>query len=239
MKAIFRIALALFFAFTAIAIGQETQQKEPASDSFALDTTDNAVIVTSEKTIQAKDSLPKKEKIHSPKVATLLSTVAPGAGQIYNKKYWKAPVAWAGLGISIYYIILNNNNYIKYKHAYRDWIYTVRTFNDSTYVPPEANTHSYENLESLSAVDLNYYLNNNSDYVTSFLYNNRYNYKRYRDLSAIVTLGIYVLNIIDATVDAHLYDYDVADDLSLNIKPVVSPIYNPDPSFSLCLKLTF
>jgi hypothetical protein len=217
-----------------------------AKDTIIADTVISSIYLTADTTIPSEQNnskqditVQRKYNKHSPKLAATMSMIIPGAGQIYNEKYWKAPVVWAGLGISIYYIFNNDKKYNEYKNAYRDWIYTVRTYNDPTYVPDEPNTYSYLTLESLEAINLEYYLKNNSTYVTTFLYNNRASYKRDRDLSVIVTLGIYVLNIIDATVDAHLFDYDVGDNLSLRLEPKVSPVFTYNSSFGLSCKLRF
>jgi len=133
-------------------------------------------------------------KKHNPKVATLLSTFLPGSGQIYNKKYWKTPVIYAGLGALGYMAYKNNNNYKQFKKAY------LELYNDTN---PNA-TYKIDGMEfTLNGLDAgkNYY-------------------RRYRDLFVIFTAGLYIMNIIDANVDANLYDFDISDDLSLKIEPV-------------------
>ncbi len=133
----------------------------------------------------------KSEKIHSPTKATLLSTFLPGSGQIYNKKYWKAPIIYAGLGISIYFVINNDKSFKEYKTAYG---YRV----DSD---PET-VDKYENSLSESS------LKSTMEY-----------YQRNRDLSYIITGLIYVFNIVDAAVDAHLFNFPKNDNLSFNLQP--------------------
>ncbi len=131
---------------------------------------------------------------HSPKVAAYLSMALPGLGQVYNKKYWKVPIIYAGFGTLTYFIIDNNKNYVKFRDAYIARIDTDPTNDD---VLPEYTT---ENLRVIK----NYYWNN-------------------RDLNIILCVVLYALNIVDAVVDAHFYTYDISDDLSFNISPIVEP----------------
>ncbi len=131
-------------------------------------------------------------ELHSPKKAAWLSAVLPGLGQAYNKKYWKIPVIWAGFGGLSYSIIFNNNKYVTYRNAY-----LYRIDNDSTTI---------DNFPLFS---------------TNYLQTLKNSYRRNLELSVIIAAALYAINIIDATVDAHLYDFDVSDDVSLNIKPVM------------------
>ncbi len=143
-------------------------------------------------------------KIHSAHKATIYSAVLPGLGQFYNQKYWKIPVVYAGIG-TIYYLANNNaKNYRKAREAY-DYV---------------SNGEEYP-------ID--------NDLVTKYsetdLQQIRDYYRRNMELSWIIMGLWYALNIIDATVDAHLFDYDINDDLSLRIEPEiqlqrVSPIGN-------------
>lgn len=144
---------------------------------------------------------------HTPQKAGLFSAVLPGAGQIYNKKYWKAPIVWAGLGISTYFIIDNTTNY----NLYRD-----------------------EYLARLDGDTINLDLAN---YSESGLRNATDTYQRWRDLSYISFAAIYVLNIVDAVVDAHLFTFDVSDDLSLQITPFTIPAVHNISGITFTLKL--
>lgn len=146
--------------------------------------------VPKESPIQKKLNLPKQ---HSPKLAALMSAVVPGAGQVYNRKYWKVPVIYAGaIGIG-YAFNFNQNKYLDYRNAYK-----ARLDNDPTTI---------DNYPRYSDSDLNTL--------------QRY-YHRYRDLSIIGGTILYVLNVIDASVDAHLFDFSVEDDdLSFNVQPAL------------------
>lgn len=117
----------------------------------------------------------------------------PGAGQFYNKKYWKIPIIYAGFAGMGYLIHFNDVRYQKYKKAY-----VVRLDNDSNSVDEFNGIYSDSDLKTLK------------DF-----------YRRNRDLSIIVTGLIYILNIVDASVDAHLFYFDVNEDLSLHLQPSI------------------
>ena len=131
-----------------------------------------------------------------PKKASLYSAIIPGAGQFYTKKYWKIPVIYAGLVTSAYYIHENNNSYQLYKKSYLNRL---------------ENDNYDEFYETYSDTDLK----NLSDY-----------YRRNREISILCFVGTYLLNIIDASVSAHLFDYDVSDDLSFQFQPIYFPKEN-------------
>ena len=131
-------------------------------------------------------------KKHSPKKATIMSAVLPGAGQIYNRKYWKLPIIYAGFGTLGYFIIANNNLYKEYKLAYK-----YKMDNDSTTID-KYPLYSAEGLLQAK----NYY-------------------RRNFEISCIFTGILYMLNVVDATVDAHLFDFDISNNLSLKIQPAL------------------
>lgn len=139
------------------------------------------------------DTIPvvKITKYHSPKKAAILSAALPGAGQIYNKKYWKVPVIYAGAAGLVYSFQFNHSRYIKYRNAYK-----YRIDDDASTVDDYIGVYSDENLNNLQKY-----------------------YHRYRDLTVIGFAVVYALNIIDASVDAHLFTFDVSDDLSMNVQP--------------------
>ena len=142
-------------------------------------------------------------KIHSAHKASVLSTIIPGAGQVYNKKYWKVPIIYASLATSIYFINENQNKFNTYKDAYLQ----------------------REN----GGIDDYYELYNNSQLITIMDY-----YQRNRDVSYIITAAVYLLNIVDASVDAHLLDFDVSDDLTLSYSPsFINTPYGKNTSLSL------
>ena len=135
---------------------------------------------------------------HSPTKATYWSLI-PGAGQIYNKKYWKFPIVYAGFGVIGYFAITNRTEYIKYRDAY----ICSATLGDQC-ENELALKYSKDDLKTIR------------DY-----------YRRNTELSFIVGAGWYVLQMIDAVVDAHLYYWNVDDDISLRVEPVINPVINP------------
>ncbi len=158
------------------------------------------------------DTLTKKE--HSISRATIYSTVLPGLGQGYNKKYWKIPIIYAGFGVMTYFIVSNVKEFNKFKEAY---IYTV---NNETY-----------------PIDNDYV----GKYTAAQLKDGMDTHRRYRDLSYIITALWYSLNILDANVDAHFFDYDISEDISLHWEPQIQQLNYPSYSgnYTTGVKLTF
>lgn len=149
------------------------------------------------------------DSYHSPHKATFYSAVLPGLGQAYNKKYWKIPLLYAGLGGVIYGISFNTKYYNQYKNAYRDFI--IRDPANKSYARfAEKVGLTNEEVETTHAVWFENALRNKKEF-----------YKRNRDLSYIGLMAVYMLNLIDASVDAHFYNYDISDNLSLRIEPQV------------------
>lgn len=128
---------------------------------------------------------------HSPTKAAIMSACLPGLGQIYNKKYWKLPIIYAGAAAVTYFAISNTHYYNKYKEAY-----IFSTDGDSTTV----SEFAYSPADLL--IIKNYYRHN-------------------LELTYIFAFGIYALNIIDAIVDAYLFDFSVDDNLTMKISPFV------------------
>jgi len=145
------------------------------------------------------------EPIKSPRKAAILSSALPGLGQIYNKKYWKVPIIYAGLFTSAYYINDNNIQYKRYKNAY------------------------------LKRLDNN---PNNDDFVGKYSSGDllilKDFYRRNREISILCFIGTYIINVLDASVDSHLFDYDISEDISLQIKPTSTANLN---GLSLTLNL--
>ena len=145
----------------------------------------------------------KKEVLHSPRKATIYSAVLPGLGQIYNRKYWKVPLVYGGFVTFGYFINFNNNLYTKYKQAYSDII-----DNDPT-------TNSYKNLN----VNPIFFEADKISQLQDRLKSAKDGSRRNRDLVVISTAVFYALNIIDASVDAHFFNFDIGEDLTINWVP--------------------
>lgn len=146
---------------------------------------------------------------HSPKRATILSALLPGAGQIYNRKYWKAPIAWGGLGTCIYFIQRNNTELQRYKTAY-----LAQVDGDPATVDEFNGRFSPETVRNVAD-----------------------QYQRWRDLSYICLAGVYILNVVDAAVDGYFVHFDVGDDLSLDLGPSLPLAAQGATGLSLRLRL--
>ena len=140
-----------------------------------------------------RDTIRIKQK-QSPQRASIYSAVLPGLGQIYNKKYWKVPVIYTGFGIMYYVTSENTKEYRKFLEAYR---YVV---NKDTIPINNEYVGRYNEQQLLSGKNI---------------------YRRNTELGYIIAGAWYILNIIDASVDAHLFYYDVSEDLSLKLEPVI------------------
>jgi len=186
---------------------------EAQTDTTLTQPRDTAQVVAVERGTVTGDvksvEVPPEESVyfHSPKKATIMSAILPGLGQIYNKKYWKVPILYGGFATAGYFLNDNLKKIDTYKAAY-----IAETDGDS-------NT------------------SNNTGFTATQLDKIIDQYKSWRDLSYIAFVVIYALNIIDANVDAHLFYFDVSEDISLNWAPYLSPNRNQGIGLSLTLKL--
>jgi hypothetical protein len=139
-------------------------------------------------TLIARDSMVMKPYTIdplAPSKAAFYSAILPGLGQVYNKKYWKLPLVYGGMGLSLYYYSWNNKMYHQYRDAYKDML---------------AGRPVTGELKDLDQ---------------DRLIRGQKFHQRNRDLSMLLTVGIYILNIVDANVDAHLMQFNVNENLSL------------------------
>lgn len=149
---------------------------------------------------------PEVVKKHSPHKASFYAAILPGLGQAYNKKYWKIPLLYAGIGGVAYGIHFNSKYYNIYKAAYRDFV--IRDPNNKSYLDldlPDGYTEEF--------------LYENAAWFEETLQSKKQYYRRYRDLSYIGMISLYVIQIVDAAVDAHFYNFDISDDLSMQVQP--------------------
>ncbi len=165
------------------------------------------------------------------KKATTLACICPGAGQIYNRSYWKVPFVVGGFAAMAFCIDWNNRGFQRFRTAYHlrvDYDNQLKKWQD-------------DGQQGERPVPRDEF---KGRYQASFLKNLKDNYRRNRDLCIIITAGIYILQAVDAHVDAHLKDYDISDDLSLNIEPAIACPYIPAaggnrPVYGLNLVLNF
>jgi hypothetical protein len=145
-----------------------------------------------------------------------MAVAFPGLGQIYNRKIWKIPVVYAGFGALIYAASFNSKNYILYMKAYQDFTDKIPETNSYLKViSPTVDRGTYDPV--LNAKE--YSASVNSYYKDAMLRMVDY-YKRYRDLSYIGIAGWYLVSILDANVDASLFNYDVSKNLDITLAPV-------------------
>ena len=141
----------------------------------------------------------------SPKKAMWLALVIPGGGQIYNRKYWKLPIVYGGIIGCLYAMNWNNNMYKDYSQAYLDL------------TDKDPGTQSYNMFLHLGTqID-----DSNKARYKDIFKKRKDKFRRWRDLSFFVLLGVYALSVIDAYVDAELSNFDISKDLSLKVEPTI------------------
>lgn len=160
---------------------------------------------------QKQFEIPMDKRTHSPQKAVKLSLI-PGLGQAYNRKYWKIPIIYAGFGTIYYFKQANQKEYLKFREAYN------YVSNGETYPIDNEYVGKYDLPTLLSGRDY---------------------YRRNLEISYIFGGILYILNLIDATVDAHFYSYDIDDNLSMSIQPMLPEVQwgIPTAGFSLVLHL--
>ncbi len=210
----------LFFALLFLQIGfsQEEKEKEIKKepqpkevDSLAQNLEGEGI--TFEEVTQRESVNPL-----APSKAAFYSAILPGLGQIYNKRYWKAPIVWGAIGTGIYVYSYNNTEYRRARNAFKR---RLAGFSDDEF----------------------YDLNNDGagpDISNEALQEAQENTQRDRDLSLVITIALYALNIIDANVDAHLKQYNVDDKLAVDFQPYldVNPVTN-QPNYGMALVVKF
>lgn len=182
------------------------------ADSIAAENKKRLLEMTSSTTPQVSPTptdsingaLNKKVFIPNPTKATWLALVIPGGGQIYNRKYWKLPIIYGGFAGCAYALTWNNKMYKDYMQAYKD--------------------AALGNWEANSIHDLlppGYLDRTPKTQITETLRKRKDTYRRYRDLSIFAFIGVYLISVIDAYVDAELSNFDITPDLSMRVEPAV------------------
>ena len=211
--------LALSFLFL-LPFHAEAQQEDLAvMDSIAKGDA-KALLGDSLNVVEDSTSLVVKKKQHkmkekrdwntwkpNPQRALWLALVLPGAGQIYNRKFWKLPIIYGGFLGCIYALTWNNMMYKDYSQAYLD------------IMDDDPGTASYNKFLHLG----NTITKDNEERYKEIFRSRKDKYRRWRDMSFFVMLGVYAISVIDAYVDAELSVFDISNDLSLTIEPAVIP----------------
>ncbi len=197
--------MALLWLGTTQAMAQE--------DSLAVESLSLEDSITIDSTSLSKALAPKalRKKRNwatwrpDTKRAMWLALVLPGAGQIYNRKYWKLPIIYGGFVGCAYAMSWNNQMYHDYSQAYLD------------IMDDDPNTQSYNQFLHLGAqIDAS-----NIERYKEIFRKRKDRYRRWRDMSMFVMIGVYAFSVIDAYVDASLSEFDISDDLSLRVEPTV------------------
>lgn len=162
-----------------------------STSSFSQEETKEEVGIIDNKNIVVQDTTTSKPiDPLTPAKAAFYSAILPGLGQAYNKKYWKIPIVYAAIGTGIYFYLDNNKEYKRYRNAYKS---RVAGFKDDEFYGE--NTTPIISNEGLIRAQKTL--------------------RRNKEVSLLVTIGIYALNIIDANVDAHLLQYNIDNNLAL------------------------
>ncbi len=203
-----RISLVLLF-LGGLSLMLKAQEPENLSTTDPIYQQDSIIGFRQLKEPEVVEEIEMVYKDHDPNKAAWYSAALPGLGQAYNKKYWKIPVIWAGIGGFAYFIDLNNDQYQFFR---KNLIYEVEDNPD------------FKNSTTLEANNLR---------------SARDQTRRTRDMLVIFGVIFYMLNIVDAHVDAHLIEFDVNQSLSFQIDPSIQFSPNGQQSTGLSLKINF
>jgi hypothetical protein len=198
--------LIAFFLLLAAGSQQAKAQERIGQDSLTVTTYDSLSVVV-DTTFSKKKEVGRDWSTWrpNPKRALWLALVIPGGGQIYNRKYWKLPLVYGGFIGCLYAMSWNNTMYKDYSQAYQDLM------------DKDPNTQSYNKFLHLGTQITP---QNETRYQDIFR-KRKDKYRRWRDLSFFVMIGVYALSVIDAYVDAELSVFDISDDLSLRVEPTI------------------
>lgn len=195
--------LHIFFLVAATTLCAQT------ADSLAVKGNDSLIVKKEKKTIVVSDTLFPKEEYNplAPSKAAFYSAVVPGLGQVYNKKYWKIPIIYAGMAAGIYFYKQQDDDYDRFRNAYKRRL--------AGYTDDEFQGISNDRL-----------------------INAQKSAQKNKSISIIVTVAFYLLNVVDANVDAHLRQYEVSEDLSLQPNFEFNQL-NARPQYGMSLTYRF
>lgn len=205
------------------------------ADSLAAENRRKMLELTAPQPIQAEplatDSLSRalnrKQWVPNPTKATWLALVFPGGGQIYNRKYWKLPIFYGGFAGCAYALSWNNKMYKDYMNAYKD-----------------AANNRWDSSNITDLLPPGYLDRVSKSQLTETLRKRKDTYRRYRDLSIFAFIGVYLLSVVDAYVDAELSNFDITPELSMRVEPALIDIksgssYSPQKSVGLQCSFRF
>ena len=205
-----RIHILITFCLLLLTAGsqQAKAQDRYDNDSLNLTKTDSLSVVVVDTTFSKKRTTEQDWSTWrpDPKRALWLALVIPGGGQIYNRKYWKLPLVYGGFIGCMYAMSWNNTMYKDYSQAYIDLM-------DNDPSTQSYNQFLHLGMKITTEADKKRY--------QDIFRKRKDKYRRWRDLSFFVMLGVYALSVIDAYVDAELSVFDISDDLSLRVEPTI------------------
>lgn len=182
------------------------------ADSLAAENRRKMLELTTPQTIQTEplstdslnQALTPKHWVPNPTKATWLALVFPGGGQIYNRKYWKLPIFYGGFAGCAYALSWNNKMYKDYMNAYKD-----------------AANNRWDSTNITDLLPPGYLNRVSKTQLTETLRKRKDTYRRYRDLSIFAFIGVYLLSVVDAYVDAELSNFDITPELSMRVEPAL------------------
>jgi len=171
----------------------------------------------------AQDTIAVPQKVKrflkaDPMRATMLAVALPGLGQIYNRKFWKVPFVYAGFGGAVFAITYNSTNYNKFMKAYQDFTDDIPQTDSYLELIKNADPATYDPVLHPKTYDPS-----SASWYTERMLRQVDYFKKYRDLSYIGFAAWYLLTVLDANVDASLFNYDISNNLNLQIEPVQVP----------------
>ena len=225
------MVVGLWFSAIVAYAQKEASSQQPASATEPVLAVEKPVVqeLTPADSLKALKMAKKTEKRDwatwkpDPKRAMWLAIVLPGAGQIYNRKYWKLPIIYGGFVGCAYAMRWNNQMYSDYSRAYID------------IADDDPNTKSYETFIKFG----NTINETNIEQWKSRFKSRKDRFRRWRDLSFFCMVGVYGLSIIDAYVDASLSQFDISDDLSLHVEPGFVGTTSTNTGIGINAALTF
>ena len=180
------------------------QSADLMSDTIKVDTINIKFPIDQKQLKKQERDLKKTQFVPNPQRALWLALVLPGAGQIYNRKYWKLPLVYGGFLGCTYAFTWNQQMYSDYSQAYLD------------IMDDNPQTQSYKDF-----LPPNYDISGREDRYKEIFKNKKNTYRRWRDLSVFCFAGVYILSVIDAYVDAQLSEFDITPDLTMRFEPTV------------------
>lgn len=186
--------------FTAAGLQVDTV----AEDSIRVDTINLQIPFNSKEVKKQQRDLKRAQFVPDPQRALWLALVIPGAGQIYNRKYWKLPLVYGGFLGCTYAFTWNQQMYSDYSQAYLD------------IMDDNPATESYKDF-----LPPNFDITGREDRFKEIFKSRKNRYRRWRDLSVFCFAGVYILSVIDAYVDAQLSEFDITPDLTMRVEPTV------------------